>query len=821
MKRLFGIIVMSVIVLISQSVYAQLVVNTTQTPQQLVEDILLGQGVTASNITFSGTAVQRGYFNGASSNIGLPEGVILSSGNVNTAVGPNNQGGAGSNVGSAGDDDLALLSDVASFDAAVLEFDFVPTGDSIDFSYVFGSEEYNEYVCGSVNDVFGFFLSGPGFAGPYSNGAVNIALIPGTNTPVSINTVNLGVAGVNGTASTCAALDPNWASYNVYFTNNPNGTSVQYDGFTTVLRAKAAVQCGQTYHIKLAISDGGDGVFDSGVFLEARSFRSDVVEVNISTASGNIAEGGGWIVEGCTEATIQFNRPASSADTTLAVPVYVSGTVTNSDFFGLADTVFFAIGDTSISLSIFAIQDGIDEPNDSLIITVYTISLCGDTIVSTGVIHVLDFGPEYPVTVNPDFQWCSTDPVPLSALATGGNPGYTYNWSNGDVGEDIFMNINSDTTLTVQATDACGTLSNEATVNIDYVSMALLTSSDVTLTCPGDNATLTAIASGGVPGYSYVWSNGAVTSTINVQPTQTTDYIVTATDNCPQGASIQDTITVTVFPYVPLEVLLNDSVVTCPGDQITIESTIAHGAQPFQFSWNTGSTTFATTANPQTTTDLILTVTDACGTVDVDTSTIEVPVYSALTLNLLNDDLLTSDTITICEFWADTVNSSVTGGLAPYIYSWNGTLIGGAYLNTDSAIMNVNYELPPDSSVTEIYSLSVTDQCNETVIVEVPVSVISCDVIQPNVFNPNSTYAGGTDYCGNVPQNNVFNLPCLELYPGNKMLIFDRWGKKCYETENYHMNPWNGGNQSTGTFFYVCELPNGKEAIKGYFQLIR
>ena len=86
-------------------------------------------------------------------------------------------------------------------------------------------------------------------------------------------------------------------------------------------------------------------------------------------------------MEGCTEATIQFNRPFSSADTILQVPVYLSGTATNSDFFGLVDTVFFAIGDTSISLSIFAIQDGLNEPNDSLVITVYTISICGDTII--------------------------------------------------------------------------------------------------------------------------------------------------------------------------------------------------------------------------------------------------------------------------------------------------------------------------------------------------------------------------------------------------------------------------------------------------------
>ncbi len=821
MRNFLRVFAFGLFSLITPHSYAQLVVDNTLTPTQMVEDVLLGPGVTASNISFTGVSGQSGYFNGSNSNIGLAEGVILSSGNVVTAIGPNDNGGAGNNVGSAGDDDLELLSGVNSFDAAVLEFDFVPTGDSIDFSYVFGSEEYNEFVCGTVNDVFGFFLSGPGIAGPYTNGAINIALVPGTNTPVSINTVNNGTAGISGIAATCAALDPNWASYNIYFAGNPGGATIQYDGFTVVLRAKAAVECGETYHIKLAISDGGDGIYDSGVFLEARSFRSNIVEVEIATASGSVEDGGGWIVEGCTPATIEFTRPFENADTLLAVPVYLSGSAINGvDFSGVPDTVFFAIGDTSVSIEIQALQDGTVEVGDSIVITVYTISLCGDTIISTGTIQILDVGPPYPAMAPADFVWCNSDSVLLTATAMLGNPPYTFEWSNGAVGNAIWVQPNSDTSFVVQATDACGTPSFTDVVNIDFVITTLQTSMDVTLSCPGDNATLTAIATNGIPSYSYSWSSGQSSSTITVQPTQTTEYVISVTDNCPQGSTVRDTITVTVLPYTAVSVSVADTSVLCPGDAVSISSAIANGAFPFDYSWSNGATGPSTTANPNSTSDLILTVTDHCGSVATDTATVLVPVYAPLSVTILNDDLLLGDTITICEFWSDTLALAVTGGLSPYAYSWNGMLIESSLTN-DSVIVSAPYELAPDSSIVGVYSVMVTDQCMEDATSEVIVQAISCDIIQPNVFNPNSDFQGGADICGNVPQNNVFNLPCLNLYPGNTMTIFDRWGRKCYKTDDYHLNPWDGGNQSTGTYFYVCELPNGKEAAKGYFQLIR
>ncbi|MBW8004116.1 MAG: hypothetical protein FVQ80_19365, partial [Planctomycetes bacterium] len=300
---------------------AQLTVSNALTPAQLVQNVLLGPGVIATNITFSGNALQRGTFNATGTNFPIDSGVILSSGDINVAIGPNISTGATLPLGGfngPGDPDLTTLAGQTTFDAAVLEFDFIPIGDTIRFNYIFGSDEYPEYVCSNFNDAFGFFISGPGIVGPFSsppgfpNGSVNIALVPGTiSTPVAINTINPGVAGTNGMASNCNAIDPSWPSYNIYYVDNLTGsshpladpTNIQFDGYTIVLEAVYPVQCSQTYHIKLAIADAFDPVFDSGVFLKSGSFSSAGIQVSVTTVTGDST-----IIEGCTDATFTFTR---------------------------------------------------------------------------------------------------------------------------------------------------------------------------------------------------------------------------------------------------------------------------------------------------------------------------------------------------------------------------------------------------------------------------------------------------------------------------------------------------------------------------------
>lgn len=213
-----------------------------------------GPGIVISNPSYTGVASASGTFTGGlSAGIGIDSGVILTSGDASDAVGPNSAINTQTNNGQAGDPDLdALIPGFATHDAVILEFDFTTTSGDLFFNYVFGSEEYNEWVGTAYNDVFGFFVDP---AGPPPQ--VNIALIPGTSTPVSINNVNLG-------------------SNPAFYINNDVGTyNIEYDGFTKVLSAQFLGLGPGTHHIKLAIADAGDFILDSAVFLESASFTAN------------------------------------------------------------------------------------------------------------------------------------------------------------------------------------------------------------------------------------------------------------------------------------------------------------------------------------------------------------------------------------------------------------------------------------------------------------------------------------------------------------------------------------------------------------------
>ncbi|MCB9857421.1 MAG: choice-of-anchor L domain-containing protein [Phycisphaerales bacterium] len=237
--------------------------NAGLTPADLVT-ALLGPGVSVSNISYTGANVAGGTFSGGTGIIGFESGIMLSSGDISFAPGPNTQDDVTSDNLQPGDVDLdGLIPGFTTFDACVLEFDFECSGTQIiQFQYVFTSDEYNEWVNSPYNDVFGFFLNG-----------ANIALVPGgAGTPVSINNVNCDNP----------YNPPNGSFCNLYVNNScadiPPGTfpcagvrDIQMDGLTVVLTATGVVNPGVN-HIKLAVADAGDEILDSNVFIQGQSF---------------------------------------------------------------------------------------------------------------------------------------------------------------------------------------------------------------------------------------------------------------------------------------------------------------------------------------------------------------------------------------------------------------------------------------------------------------------------------------------------------------------------------------------------------------------
>ena len=277
----------------------------TVTAATLVEE-LVGTGVSTSNETYSDPSALHaaGLFSGGADIIGFESGVLLTSGDVVNVVGPNTFDASGRDNGVGGDADLDVLADATTLDATVLEFNFVPADTTVTFRYAFGSDEYNEFVQSGFNDVFGFFVND-----------VNCAAVPGTTTPVSIDTINGG-----------NPFGENASNPDLYRNNDledGGGTiNTELDGLTVVLTCTADVNPDVPNHVKLAIADVGDGGYDSAVFLEAGSFSSEPVTRTLSVTTSGDGDG----VVSSSDEGINCDSTIGDPELTDCSEVYGAGT---------------------------------------------------------------------------------------------------------------------------------------------------------------------------------------------------------------------------------------------------------------------------------------------------------------------------------------------------------------------------------------------------------------------------------------------------------------------------------------------------------------
>lgn len=463
MSRPFPLLITAVLVLFATGqACAQLLPFNNASPQQLVQSMLAGQGVSVSNVTLNGVPAtsindQVGSFNGVNSNIGLDSGLVICTGKVVMIEGPNMSPGTTvppASPNNVADPDLTTLGIAMQNCVAALEFDFIPTGDSVSFRFVFGSEEYPEYVCSSFNDLFGFFISGPGINGQFTNQAMNMAVIPGTQVPVAINTVNPGVPGF-GTAVPCAAMDPNWQANSIYYVSNaePNPfnptTTVELDGFTIPLIAIAAVQCGQTYHIKMVIAHATDSSLDSAVLIEAGSFSSSgSLPVSVTTPLND-----GTLTEGCGEALVTVERPSTEGDGNIQVTYSGTG-ITAEDLAGNVAQVTIPDGYSSVTFPINAIRDQAAEGDEILMIIATWTSACGTTLTDSVALIIRDYTP-MEITAQDLYLQCGTDSAMVDASVFGGLGEITMDWGSAGSGSPIYVPGLENATYTVTATDQC------------------------------------------------------------------------------------------------------------------------------------------------------------------------------------------------------------------------------------------------------------------------------------------------------------------------------------------------------------------------------
>ena len=431
MKFFYRISLVLFAVILNSTINAQ--INTTGglTAQQLAT-ILAGPNITVTNAVLTGGGTASGSFSGVNSDVGFDNGVILSTGNITEAPGPNNAAGVGANLSQSGTPQMTALAGVNTFDAITLEFDFEVQSSTIQFNYVFASEEYPEFAppnSSSYNDVFAFYISGPGITGEE-----NIALVPNSTNPVTINNINP-------------------ITNNQFYIDNTGGSDVQYDGFTTVLEAKKnnLTPC-NTYHLKLVIADAGDGVYSSAVFLQENSLIQGTVNVQTETINAD-----GIALEGCVPATFTFAYDEASNQDRIINFIVGGSAVNGVDYQFVDSSMTIVAGDTSATIYINAFSDGITEGQESVWI-IYQPSVCSD--FDTAYLYIDDAQP-IDFSLDGTNLGCFDDGSgEILVNATGGFPPYTYqitdpNQVQSDTQSNPIIGLAAGT-YSVQVTDSYG-----------------------------------------------------------------------------------------------------------------------------------------------------------------------------------------------------------------------------------------------------------------------------------------------------------------------------------------------------------------------------
>lgn len=571
--------------------------------QALVQNVLLGQGVTVSNVKFNNStgtincgAIGTFYTtqDSATTNIGLREGILITTGNINGAPGPNTspRHTTSYTCNSYPDNSLIPLIGVDNavlYNCSVLEFDFIPQSDSVGFRYVFASEEYPENIEDDFNDIFAFFITGPNPAGgSYTN--TNIAKIPGTNLPVSIHNIN------NQTNSQ-------------YYVNNYSQLDrtrlhLEYDGFTTVLTASAQVVPCSTYHLRICLSGVNDEQYDSGVFLEAGSLETKSIRAEVRNLQnpGNPNR----INEGCcADLIIRLLNPNSARRTLRIFSNNVS--TTNADYevtpsvssnSNNPSTFTFPEGQDSL---VFHICGTIDDISEALENFRMYYQLQGDCDYKNELFQIANVSRLNLTVTAPESSGSTTT---ITATTSGGVPPYTYTWTDLRTGQVTtsatntkVVNMSPLRQYEVCVTDACGN-TDCRTCAVGPTPIFMDTAAAYITVCYGTPATLTA-PSGAT---TYRWYNGTNTNsssygtgTSYTTPNITYTRIFTMvgfhdTLGMTWRNYKQFTVTYEALPTLGLSyngstlTATNPTINVCNGQQVTL-----NGSGGSQYRWGSGA----------------------------------------------------------------------------------------------------------------------------------------------------------------------------------------------------------------------------------------
>jgi subtilisin-like proprotein convertase family protein len=622
------------------SLAAQVQVESGLALEQYVNEILLGNNGEASNITYTGGANQLGYLTEGEEVFSFNSGLVLSCDLAENIACPGQPSFCEDCLGSAFDDPdlLAVANSVPELigqtftvssvnDGCVLEFDFIASGTAITLEFVFGSDEYETWINTQYNDVFAFFLSGPGIEGPYAspegfpNGALNIAGIPDTDPliPVTISSVN-------------SSLNSDF-----FISNQPNiGACI--NGYTVPMLAQHPLVCGETYHLKLAIADGSDPALESMVIIKDGTFSNAVqpdFDFNLTGLFDNN------LYEDCGLATLTIERPM---DTSYDEVVHLNffGEATNGEDYGipqpdgsllpLPDSVTFSQGQMSVSFDFAAELDEVEEGIENVMFQFEYPSFCESGIALDSLSFNLAENPPALEATGFEVSICPGETIAVGPVVSGGYGQYTLDWGcpEGNGEDSILIAPTQDWSCVVTVTDTCGLAANPLYVDLivnvlDYpeLTVSIDQANPIALDCNG-SATLSATASGGDENYFFYWTDGAGnllsfnSAELTITQGQNIDQvIVTVSDGCGQA-----TDTILVETFAPFTVNVQENWEVECGAEVAVEAE-ATGID-LVFIWRTENGIIVDndeTLNWVVTDDaiFILEVQDACGQVQFTT----------------------------------------------------------------------------------------------------------------------------------------------------------------------------------------------------------
>lgn len=811
--------------------------NFTMT--QLITDVLMSNGtgggcvspavsnvVVYPNLPATNPNRSWGYFNKAAvTNFPFADGIVLMSGYAthagNAAIGNNSD-----QLGSGGDADLAQAIGIPNSDlrdATYIEFDFVPTATQMKFNYFMASEEYTTTFPCSFADGFALLLKAQGAAN-----YTNLAVLPAGGGPVSVTNIRPSTMNGGGTLS-CGPMNPTYfAGY-----NNPR-TGLNFNGRTIPLTAMATVIPGQTYHIKMVISDKGDQSYDSAVFIEGGSFFIGVqildpggtalpASINMcdntpQTLTASIQTAGTtyqWFfnnvaIPGATspsitvsvpgnyklEATIPGNPCPSSATVTIiggTSPVVQDTTLTNCSGNNIFNLTLSQPGVTSTPNTVFKYylsQADANAGNNNFIANPLAFNSPGNQSVYVNVkngfcskVAKVDLVVADPITVNitqPGQISCTNSTVILDATASTYPAGSVFNWV-ASAGGTIYSNPNTLTptvssagtyTLTISRNYQPGdtTCSASAAVNVTANLTKPVTQVTTNKTKICKGEPVTLTATGGV---TYNWTTIAGTGSVQtISPSVTTTFTVYAVGANGCQSINPATIKIEVI-QPPVSALTAIAGQICTGDTIVLDAgTPPTGStQTYTYLWDSGETT-------QTITTGVVgphTVTINNGTC---TKSFTTQVVMAVPPTIKSVEF-NSNTLTL---WAYNPSNG------PLQYS-----IDGGFTWQDSNVFtNV--------------------QNNVKLIIKVKVKNTSCEsTLEYFTFNMDNVITPNGD-----GQNDVVDFTGISIYKDFSASIFDRYGKELFKTgTNKYI--WDGKFQTrilpTATYWYkiTYEDPASKE----------